>query len=68
MSSKTKQHDNAFKEEAIRYAEARPELTQEECAGNFEVGPSTHSRWRKNLESRWRSPILGQRELRQRGD
>lgn len=47
MSSKSKQHDRAFKTDAIKYAETHPELTQEECARNLGVGLSTLSRWRR---------------------
>lgn len=47
MSGKSKQHDKAFKEGAIKYVETHPELTQEECARNLGVGLSTLSRWRR---------------------
>lgn len=44
MSGKNKQHDKAFKEDAIKYVETHPELTQDECARNLGVGLSTLSR------------------------
>ena len=46
MARKSKQHDKQFKLDALKYVEEHPDLTQEECCKNLEIGLSTLSRWK----------------------
>ena len=47
MPKETKQHNQQFKEEAVRYVKEHPDITLEQCAHNLGIGLSTLSRWRK---------------------
>ena len=47
MPKDTKQHNQQFKEEAVRYVKEHPDITLEQCAQNLGIGLSTLSRWRK---------------------
>jgi len=47
MPKDTKQHNQQFKEEAVRYVKEHPDITLEQCAKNLGIGLSTLSRWRK---------------------
>ena len=47
MSRQTKQHDQQFKQNAVKYVQEHPDLTVEECAKNLGIGLSTLTRWRK---------------------
>ena len=49
MSRQTKQHNQQFKQDAVKYVMEHPDLTQEECAKNLGIGLSTLSRWRKQF-------------------
>ena len=49
MSRQSKQHNQQFKQDAVKYVLAHPDLTQEECAKNLGIGLSTLSRWRKQF-------------------
>jgi len=46
MPKKNAQHDKQFKQDAVKYVEEHPDLTQEECCKNLGIGLSTLSRWR----------------------
>ena len=50
MSRKTKQHDKAFKENALRYVTEHPDLTQEECCKNLGISLTTLGRWKSQYE------------------
>ena len=47
MSIQTKQHNQRFKQDAVKYVNEHPDLTLEECAKNLGIGLSTLSRWRQ---------------------
>ena len=47
MANKRKQFDREFKENAVKYVEAHPELTNEECARKLGIAISTLSKWRR---------------------
>ena len=49
MSRQSKQHNQQFKQDAVKYVLEHPDLTQEECAKNLGIGLSTLSRWRKQF-------------------
>ena len=46
MSRKSKQHDEQFKLDALRYVQEHPDLTQEECSKNLGIGVSTLFHWK----------------------
>ena len=50
MARKSKQHDKAFKLDALKYVREHPDLTQEECCKNLGIGLSTLSRWKAQYE------------------
>ena len=45
MSRQTKQHSQQFKQDAVKYGQAHPDLTLAECAKNLGVSITTLSRW-----------------------
>ena len=47
MSRRKKQHDQEFKQNAVKYYLEHPDLTQEDCAKNLGIGLSTLSHWIK---------------------
>ena len=47
MPKDTKQHNQQFKEDAVRDVKEHPDITLEQCAQNLGIGLSTLSRWRK---------------------
>ena len=51
MSTKSKQHDKLFKQNAVQYVKEHPDLSLEECAKNLGIGLSTLSRWRQQFEA-----------------
>ena len=51
MSTKSKQHDKQFKQNAVQYVKEHPDLSLEECAKNLGIGLSTLSRWRQQFEA-----------------
>ena len=51
MSTKSKQHDKQFKQNAVQYVKEHPDLSLEECAKNLGIGLSTLSRWRQQFET-----------------
>ena len=51
MSTKSKQHDKHFKQNAVQYVKEHPDLSLEECAKNLGIGLSTLSRWRQQFEA-----------------
>ena len=51
MSTKSKQHDKQFKQNAVQYVKEHPDLSLEECAKNLGIGLSTLSCWRQQFEA-----------------
>ena len=47
MPRDIKQHNQQFKEDAVRYVKEHPDITLRQCAQNLGVGLSTLSRWRQ---------------------
>ena len=47
MPRDIKQHNQQFKEDAVRYVKEHPDITLRQCAQNLGIGLSTLSRWRQ---------------------
>ena len=60
MSRRKKQHDQEFKQNAVKYYLEHPDLTQEDCAKNLGIGLSTLSRWIKQYrDTNGEIPVRG---------
>ena len=49
MPRQSKQHDQQFKQNAVKYLLEHPDISLTKCANNLGIGSSTLSRWRKQF-------------------
>ena len=51
MSSKRNHHLKQFKQDAVKYRNEHPDLTQVECAKNLGIGVSTLAKWESQFRN-----------------
>lgn len=51
MSSKRNHHSKQFKQDAVKYRNEHPDLTQVECAKNLGIGVSTLAKWESQFRN-----------------
>ncbi len=51
MANKKKQFTAEFKQNAVDYVHAHPEMTVQQCAEYLEIGKSTLARWKREVKA-----------------